>query len=280
MFTFSIFLFYFCSKYGKIYKGENMLQYDLVNVLIETLSIDGSVEACFLKGSLARGEEDQHSNVDFYCVVKPGTRDVFLNKRIKYLETFNPIKHYFEINNEFPQIICIYENEVIVSLYTVTIDEIDNRDQILAIYDPKDILSNFNCKSLALDSYDLGEIVNYYSLNCLDFHKAYLRGDLLLSFRIANNLHSFFIKLTHFYINPNRAKLGLKQFERNLDPDKAREIIALTKLIKYEAMLIGVKTITVAMQDTIVNLPISETMHIDFDFFLYAKKQIFSIDEE
>ena len=245
-----------------------MLQYDLVNIVLERIIKDGLVDACFLKGSLARGEEDQFSNVNFYCVVNSDNKAAFLNKRIKYLESYKSIMHHFEQKSEFPKITCIYENGINIDLYTIMLEEII-KDKMLVIYDPKKILSIYQNDDLNLTSIDLGNIINEYALNCIYFHKAYFREEYLHAFRIM-----------HYYVNPNRAKLGLKQFELNLDSEMEREVIALTKLIKYETILIGVKTITVAMQEKIVNLPITETMHIDYDFFLYTKKQIFSIDEE
>lgn len=257
-----------------------MLQYDLVNLLLDTFIKSGLIEACFLKGSFARKEEDKYSNVHFYCVVNQTNKITFLKNRLRYLKGFDSIKHYFDINDNIPKIICIYENGIIINLYTIMLDEIKDDGEMMVIYDPHEILLGFKNKSLALTANDFGNIINEFSLNCLYFHKAYLRGNLLLAFQIAHKLHEYFLRLLHYYVNKERAILGLKEFENHLHPEKAREINALTKLIKYESTLIGVKTITVAMQEAIVNLPISETMYIDYDFFLYAKKQIFSIDEE
>lgn len=257
-----------------------MLQYDLVNLLLDTFVKSGLVEACYLKGSLARKTEDKYSNVDFYCVVNQTNKITFLKKRLRYLQVFNPIKHYFEINISIPKIICIYDNGIIINLYTLMEEEITDDEEIMAIYDPHEILSGYQNKSLDLTANEFGAIINEFSLNCLYFHKAYLRGNIFLALHYANILHGYYLRLIHYYENKERAKLGLRDIEKHLSPEKAKEIIALTKLIKYETILIGVKTITVAMQEAIVNLPISETMYIDYDFFLYAKKEIFSIEEE
>lgn len=257
-----------------------MLQYDLVNLLLDIFVKSGLVEACYLQGSLARKAEDKYSDVHFYCVVNQTNKITFLKNRLRYLQSFNPIKHHFDINTNIPKIICIYENGIIINLYTLMAEEITDDEEIMAIYDPHEILSGYQNKSLELTANDFGAIINEFSLNCLYFHKAYLRGNIFLALHYANILHGYYLRLIHYYENKEHAKLGLRDLEKHLSAEKAKEIIALTKLIKYDTLLIGVKTITVAMQEAIVNLPISETMHIDYDFFLYAKKEIFSIEEE
>lgn len=254
-----------------------MLQYDLVNVLIEVISKDNLVEACFIKGSLARGEEDELSNVDFYCVINENKKRKFISNINKYLESFNPILHSFTQGNK---IVCIYENKIQLDFNFLVIEDINHTGDMLVVYDPNDVLTNIKLKGFTFDAEDLASVINNYALNGLYFYKAYTRKEYLLAFKIATEMLEYFIELSRYHENPDRVAMGLKSFEDNISPDKLKEIISLNKLIKYEMMLIGVKTITVAMQERIVNIPISETMHIDYDFFLYSKNQIFSIDEE
>ena len=64
-----------------------MKQYDAINKITEIVINDGLIEACFIKGSLARGEEDLYSDVDLYFVVSDEYREAFLKKRIEYLKS-------------------------------------------------------------------------------------------------------------------------------------------------------------------------------------------------
>lgn len=46
---------------------------------------DGLCEAVLLKGSIARGDADEFSDIDLYLVVSPQNRDAVLERREKYL---------------------------------------------------------------------------------------------------------------------------------------------------------------------------------------------------
>ena len=49
---------------------------------------DGLCEAVLLKGSIARGDADEFSDIDLYLVVSPQNRDAVLARREKYLSAY------------------------------------------------------------------------------------------------------------------------------------------------------------------------------------------------
>ena len=62
------------------------MQQAALKAISESLVEDPLVQAVFVKGSIARGEEDEFSDIDLYCLVKEEDKGDFLNKRIGHLE--------------------------------------------------------------------------------------------------------------------------------------------------------------------------------------------------
>ena len=57
--------------------GYVMKQIEAINAISETVKKDSAVRAIFLKGSIARNDLDDYSDVDFYCIVKDEDMEFF-----------------------------------------------------------------------------------------------------------------------------------------------------------------------------------------------------------
>ena len=54
-----------------------MKQIEAISVISEAVKKDSAVRAIFLKGSIARNDLDDYSDVDFYCIVKDEDMEFF-----------------------------------------------------------------------------------------------------------------------------------------------------------------------------------------------------------
>lgn len=257
-----------------------MNQYDAINKITEAAIKDGLVDACFLKGSIARGQEDKYSDVDLYFIVSNENKDIFLKKRIQYLETYQNILYYSFVNFVGPQIVCIYENGLHVDLYTLTLDNINEYDNILVIHDPYEILKNYQAKPLSLTDSEIGKLINEFSYTLTEFYNAYKRKDLLFSFKLANYLHSDYTQLKRAFVDANNSKIASKGFLKHLEGDELKQYLNVTRLVKYDTSLVAVKMLVILLNDLIINLPISIAEHVNIDFFFFCKKLINSLNEE
>ncbi|MDI6740210.1 MAG: nucleotidyltransferase domain-containing protein, partial [Candidatus Edwardsbacteria bacterium] len=117
-----------------------MWQQEAINKISRAITSDNFVRAIFFKGSLGRGEGDQYSDVDFYCILKEDKRDEFLKKRIDYLQTYKPLIYWSESNFVGPQIIGVFNNGLHFDLYSIMLNELQYTDGIKVIYDPEQLL--------------------------------------------------------------------------------------------------------------------------------------------
>ena len=75
-----------------------MKQYDAVEIISKAIIKDNLVSAIFLQGSLARGQEDEYSNVNYFVIVNDENRRALIDKRITYLSAYDDIIYIKENN--------------------------------------------------------------------------------------------------------------------------------------------------------------------------------------
>lgn len=63
-----------------------MRQLEAVEKVTQALKEDEAVRAIFLKGSMARDEGDEYSDVDLYCLVDSEEIEEFLPRRLEHLK--------------------------------------------------------------------------------------------------------------------------------------------------------------------------------------------------
>ncbi|MBE9916329.1 hypothetical protein G8C92_20130 [Paenibacillus donghaensis] len=108
-----------------------------LHAVVESLKTDDLVEAIFLKGSMARKEHDNYSDIDLYCLVSDENVEPFLPHRIKHLESYKKLLFVDDIYIIAPQILAVYVDLVHIDLFTVTLENIIAKDKIEILYDPK-----------------------------------------------------------------------------------------------------------------------------------------------
>lgn len=119
-----------------------MRQIDAIEKVYSAIMKDNLARAIFLKGSIARDEYDEYSDVDFYCLVHENKKEEFLNSRLAYLENYKPLIYYSYANFVGPQIVGVFEDGLHFDLYTVTCDSLTKTDKVKVLYDPEGLLKN------------------------------------------------------------------------------------------------------------------------------------------
>src|SRR5699024_12336038 len=132
-----------------------MKQDEAVKIISQSLMKDKRVKAIFLKGSMGRGEYDEYSDVDLYCLVDEADEDTFLIHRLRHLESYRKILFYEDLFIIAPQIIAVFDNLLHVDLFTVTETTFKEKDFFLVLYDPENSLSKIqSTKNLYIYIYD------------------------------------------------------------------------------------------------------------------------------
>ena len=205
-----------------------MVLEEAVEVITKSLKQDKRVLAIFLKGSMGRGEQDEHSDIDMYCLVDEKDVEEFNQSRIRHLESYNQLLFHDEIYIVAPQILAVYENLVHVDLFTVTEQTYIEKDYIKVLYDPAYKLEKFKQnQNLTLSKEEFQDAVDDIAWFLFQYKKAGARGNDIWSVYMLHHVLSNLSKVLLHRYNPNRAQLGLKTMEVSLP----KEIVYFTKKI-------------------------------------------------
>lgn len=209
-----------------------MIINEALEAIVHNLKKDTVVQAIFLKGSIGRGEEDEHSDIDLYCLVEEKVVEQFLPNRITHLEAYKPLLFHDDIFIIAPQILAVYENLVHVDLFTVTEDTYIEKDYIKILYDPHKKLEKFKTKqTLTLSEEEFQDSVDDVAWFLFQYKKSAARGNDTWSVSMLHQvMNHLSIILLHHY-KPKRAQLGMKTIESSLPDPLLHEIHAIFEQI-------------------------------------------------
>ncbi|MGV2941405.1 nucleotidyltransferase domain-containing protein [Mesobacillus sp. LC4] len=197
-----------------------MLIADALQVLSSSLKQDSRVKAIFVKGSVGRGEHDEQSDLDLYCLVAEKDHDGFLESRIGHLESYGKLLFHDDIFIIAPQILAVYENMLHVDLFAVTEKTFIEKDFFKVIYDPDELLSKFVAsQNLRLSEREFQDAVDDIAWFLFQYKKATARGNDLWSVNMLNHVMTHLARALLYRYKPERAQLGLKTAETSLPED-------------------------------------------------------------
>lgn len=256
-----------------------MEQLNIIDVITKRLLKEKEIRALFLKGSFARNEVDEYSDIDYYVIVHDEEVESFLNKRIEILQSYRPLIYYSEANFVGPQIVGVYDNGLHIDLYTITLNNLKQSDKIKVLYDPEHLLDNYEEKSLSLSLDEISKNINEFSFTLLEFETAYKRRDILLSSRLVNYLNFYLITLLRYIIDKDFSLLGFKRLYKNLDYKTYEKIKDILDLQGPSHCLECVKS-NIKLFDEYLNKLPPNIKGINYEFYNFMKERINNIEGE
>ncbi|MCU9615004.1 nucleotidyltransferase domain-containing protein [Caldibacillus lycopersici] len=194
-----------------------MKQEEAVKAISQSLKKDPHVKAIYLKGSMGRGEYDEFSDVDLYCLVDEEDEALFLKQRVKHLESYRELLFYEDFFIIAPQIIAVFDNLLHVDLFTVTEKSFKEKDYFRVLYDPEGRLTKFqSTQNLLLSSEEFSDFAYDVAWFLFQYYKAKQRGNDLWAVEMLQHVMVNLAKVLLHKYNPEKAQLGLKSLESNL----------------------------------------------------------------
>lgn len=122
----------------------------LEKILPKMKEIQGVV-AVFLKGSIAREENDAYSDLDLYVMLEQGIKiEEVYDDIIFSLEQYNNLLYKELVEIICPQIVGVYEDMLHVDCYIVHENNYPQTDDIKVLYDPHQLLAEYVKQDLNL----------------------------------------------------------------------------------------------------------------------------------
>lgn len=218
------------------------MRYDeaIEKVLPKMKSVEG-VLSIFLKGSIARGENDAFSDLDLYVMIgKDITVESVYCDIVRALEEYQSLIFYEKVEIICPQIVGVYENMLHVDCYIVHEDNYLKTDAIKVLYDPENRMASYQKENLSLTPELLSEAAIDSCWFIFQYDHIGERGQHLWTTKMINNALEFTIKLLLHKYYPEKAVLG-KKAAHHLPTDIYEELIAINDLIHSETHAESVK---------------------------------------
>ncbi|WP_245808837.1 nucleotidyltransferase domain-containing protein [Shouchella patagoniensis] len=166
-----------------------MRQQQAIHQITQSLIADKRVRAVYLKGSIGRGEHDEHSDVDLYCFVNESNKEAFLKDRLRHLESYRKLVFFEDYFIIAPQIIAVFDDLLHVDLYTVTEKTFQSNDYFRVLYDPKNILAPYkSAQTLALTTEEFQDCAHDIAWFLFQYSKSANRGNDLWSAAMVHNV--------------------------------------------------------------------------------------------
>lgn len=245
-----------------------------IQAVLEAVKRDGAVRAVFLKGSLAREEQDEFSDVDMYCVVEKESLEAFLPKRVGYIEAYKPLIYWSETNFVGPQIVGVYEDGLHLDLYTVTATAIPMKDAIQLLYDPDGLLQDYKGETHQISEDALIRVVHEFTFSLLEFEHAYKRGDLLWASRLSSHLAGDLSLIVRSLVTPDKAQLGFKRLYQELDEEMYAKWLTMMNHLGPNQLPDGVQQLVVHAEEVLDKLPESIRSKVNQKFFNFMCERI------
>lgn len=253
-----------------------MKQWLAIEAVQKAAQACSEVRAIFLKGSLAYGNADEYSDVDFYCLVGAQQVQAFLEKRMNLLEHYRPIIYHSESDFVGPQIVTVFDDGLHFDLYTVTSESFPTIGAFKVLYDPDNLLEEFQgrVKDHSVSSSSVMESFSEFSFALLEFHTAWQRGDMTWATRLASHLSGYVGMVLRFRYDRRNAMLGSKRLENVLPMSVRSELRAALSLCCGRQLPAGVQRLCSLMQDTATELHQQDGVIFRWDLFNFMNAKL------
>lgn len=255
-----------------------MKRYDAIKAVTEEIQKGGLAESLFLKGSIARGEDDEYSDVDLYVVVDEENFEAFLAKRIDYLEKYKPLINWVEVNFVGPQIVGIFEDALHFDLYTVKPDAIPQTGVMKVIKDAKGLLKDYQEEPLRLTDEQLDKIISEFIYMFIEIEATYGRGDLLRCVTLFHMNYSHLGLLTRYVYDERSSLLGNKSMYKVIPEDIHEQHLEMLEHATPTHILTATKMMLQQFETIMEQLPEDVQSNMNASYYELLKSRIYEIN--
>lgn len=254
-----------------------MKQYSVINRVVKELIDNNYIGACYIGGSIGRGEEDNLSDIDLYCYFLTENYEDYGKNKLNVFEKYGVIifhKNYDDLDT------VVYTDGIILNLHHVYpsnegLIKVDKNVKV--IYNPYNIILQEPINSYRFSKDEIGSVIDKLSLDCLEFYRYFLKNDFPIILRLASDIHYDYSYIKHFVSDPEYAKLGAKNILKGMEIKERTKYIEIIKNYSYLNLKQFVKMIVSDLAKVFGDFPVSLATSFNIDFFEFVRKKIMEL---
>lgn len=251
-----------------------MRTYNAIEKVSKQIINDDICEAIILKGSIGRGDDDAYSDVDMYVIVKENRMQEFLERRVEYLSTYQPIIFYEYQNFVADQVVAIFEDGLHFDLYTVTMKTLPQKDKIKIIYDPKQLLINYKAGVITITNEDLANSFHDILYTFVEADSAFLRKNYVWTSSMLRTSLSDCALLLRYIFDKDYAYLRLKKINEVIPEEQYMWLEEASSNLNQQGYQRAVQLIIQILDYVVKQLSTEDKSGFNFVFFQWIKRQL------
>lgn len=251
-----------------------MRTYNAIDKVSAEIIKDNICEAIFLKGSIARGDDDEYSDVDMYIVVDNKRIEEFIDSRIKYLSAYKPIVYYSYADFVGPQIIAIFEDGLHFDLYVITKETIPTTDEIKIIYDPNEVMKSYVPQVKYIEKEACVEMFHGILYNFIEADGAYKRRNYPWASRILDHSIANCSILLRYIYDVKYAYLGLKKINEVLPKEQYLWLEEASNNLNKDGYKIANGKIITILEHIVEHIEDDIKEKLNIEFLEWVKKNL------
>jgi len=230
-------------------------QSEAVERVTRSLRRDGAVRAIFLKGSIARREDDAHSDVDLYCIISSGEMKEFLQRRRKHVQEYRPVLYSSEVNFVAPQLVVVFDDLLHLDLYTTTRAGLPSTDEIHILHDPEELLADYRAEPLSLTDAGAAAAFDRFTFTLLEYDAARRRGQDLWAARLVSHLTGELGQVLRHLHQPEWGQLGIKGLQEHLPQELRERLRAACEAMTPHSHPVAARSLVQLAREVLEKLP-------------------------
>lgn len=251
-----------------------MRTYDAIEKISKRIIEDNICEAIIVKGSIGRGDDDAYSDVDMYVIVAENRLQEFLDKRIEYLSTYQPIIFYEYQNFVADQVVAIFEDGLHFDLYTVTMETLPQKDKIKIVYDPKQLLENYKVGVISITKEDLASSFHNILYTFVEADTAFSRKNYPWTSSMLRYSISDCALLLRYIFDKEYAYLRLKKINEVIPEEQYMWLEEASENLNQQGYQRAIQLIIQILDYVVQQLSEEDMDGFNFEFLKWIKAQI------
>lgn len=250
---------------------------DKQTILNKVLSeiVDSDLVNCCYTDETVMDERDP--NINIYCITSREKLELFLKYQKSFLDKDLITIHTRIEKNCFS---VYYEDGLIINIYNFIDINSCVKGKIYPLFDPNEMLINCKVQNYALTNAEYAKCFDDFSCALVDFYNATKKKDFIYSYKLSLNILDIFMLIYRGFYDSLNVKQQYKNTATTINPNFYKRLVAIVSNYKLESFVNGVMLSINEVEKIINVLPINVVTLFNFDFFNYAKKLIFSLNNK
>jgi len=251
-----------------------MKKIEIINQHINRIQ-ECSLVKCILTDNLIYNDIDYRINL--YLFINEEESNEVYKFVSNVIDSYNVLVHNINKYEDNVDISSFYfENNININIYYLYNFEYVIKNNIVPLYDPYNVTSNFKSKKFLLTNKEFADLIDSFCEYIYSAYNYYIQGDKLAAYSKSLNAQEDFILVYRGFYDSMNAKKGFVDC-KSMNIKFLNNLMNIIKAFKYDAIIENIQIMINEVDKMINQLPVNIITLFNFDFYTFTRKLIFSL---